>query len=52
MCCRFIKARVAPSTADVTFSGSIIKDFYAGSELYPRVFGIDIKLFTNCRYAG
>lgn len=31
-------------------SGSIIFDYYWGTELYPRVFGWDLKVFTNCRF--
>jgi hypothetical protein len=38
-----------PSTGDSGSSGSYIKDFLWGTELYPRVFGLDIKRFVNCR---
>ena len=30
-------------------SGNPIFDFYWGTELYPNIFGVDIKVFTNCR---
>ena len=38
-----------PSTGDHGSSGSFIKDFLWGTELYPRVFGLDIKRWVNCR---
>ena len=28
-----------------------IFDFYWGTELYPRVFGVDVKKFFNCRFS-
>ena len=40
-----------PSTADCGSSGSFFKDFTWGTELYPRVFGVDIKRFINCRFS-
>jgi len=39
-----------PSSTDCGSSGNIIFDYYWGTELYPRIFGIDIKVFTNCRF--
>jgi hypothetical protein len=24
--------------------------YYWGTELYPRIFGFDVKVFTNCRF--
>lgn len=41
----------APSTKDCGSSGSFLKDFTWGTELYPRVFGVDIKRFVNCRFS-
>ncbi|KAF1323706.1 7-dehydrocholesterol reductase, partial [Globisporangium splendens] len=38
-----------PSSSDSGTSGNPIFDFYWGTELYPRVLGWDVKLFTNCR---
>ena len=32
-------------------TGSLFKDFTWGTELYPRVFGVDIKRFINCRFS-
>lgn len=39
-----------PSTADSGSNGNIIVDYFWGTELYPRVFGWDVKQFTNCRF--
>lgn len=38
-----------PSTGDYGSSGSVVKDFLWGTELYPRVLGLDIKRWVNCR---
>jgi len=40
-----------PSTADAGSSGSFIVDYSWGTELYPRVFGVDVKRFINCRFS-
>lgn len=50
--CLFIslKGRFVPSSTDSGASGNLIFDYYWGTELYPRVFGWDIKMFTNCRF--
>lgn len=44
------KGRLAPSSSDHGLSGSFIFDYYWGTELHPRIFGIDVKMFTNCRF--
>lgn len=46
----YIKGRFFPSSTDAGASGNIIFDYYWGTELYPRVLGWDIKMFTNCRF--
>jgi 7-dehydrocholesterol reductase len=46
----YVKGRVAPTSADNCVSGNPVFDFYWGVELYPRVLGVDIKTFTNCRF--
>ncbi len=46
----YIKGLFFPSTADCGSSGNPIFDYYWGTELYPRVFGLDVKVFTNCRF--
>ncbi len=45
----YLKGRYFPSSSDQGTSGNFLFDFYWGTELYPRVFGWDIKMFTNCR---
>lgn len=41
----------APSSTDSGKTGcGFIFDYYWGTELYPRMFGIDVKVFTNCRF--
>jgi len=45
-----IKGKYMPSTADHRSSSNWLTDFYRGVELYPRIFNVDIKLITNCRY--
>ena len=45
-----LKGLIAPSSTDSGSTGNPIFDFYWGTELYPRIFGLDIKVFTNCRF--
>lgn len=46
----YFKGRLYPSSADAGASGNVIFDYYWGTELYPRILGWDIKMFTNCRF--
>lgn len=46
----YLKGCIAPSSEDNGSSGNPIFDYYWGTELYPRILGIDIKVFTNCRF--
>lgn len=39
-----------PSSTDSGGSGNLVFDYYWGTELYPRILGWDVKLFTNCRF--
>lgn len=39
-----------PSSKDGGSSGNFIFDYYWGTELYPKLFGWNIKMFTNCRF--
>ncbi|CAN0148496.1 unnamed protein product [Pylaiella littoralis] len=39
-----------PSTDDSGSNGSFLQNYWWGTELYPRVFGADVKMFTNCRF--
>lgn len=45
-----IKGNYFPSTTDSGGSGNPLFDYYWGTELYPRLFGWDVKMFTNCRF--
>lgn len=45
-----LKGYYLPSTSDNGANGSLILDYYWGTELYPRIFGWDVKVFTNCRF--
>lgn len=45
-----IKGYWFPSSTDHGSSGNLIFDFYWGTELYPRFWGWDVKMFTNCRF--
>lgn len=45
-----LKGKYAPSSNDSGSSGNLIFDYYWGTELYPRLAGWDIKMFTNCRF--
>lgn len=44
------KGRLFPSSTDHGTSGNALFDYYWGTELYPRLLGWDIKMFTNCRW--
>ena len=46
----YVKGRLAPSTTDCGSTGNFIFDYYWGTELYPRILGFDVKVFTNCRF--
>ncbi len=46
----YFKGRYFPSSSDNSHTGNFIFDYYWGTELYPRIFGWDIKQFTNCRF--
>jgi len=46
----YVKGRYFPSSTDSGITGKFLFDFYWGTELYPRLFGFDLKMFTNCRF--
>ena len=46
----YAKGRLLPSSSDHGSSKNPIFDYYWGTELYPRVAGWDVKMFTNCRF--
>ena len=45
-----LKGRLVPSSTDNGTSGNVLFDYFWGTELYPRILGWDVKLFTNCRF--
>jgi len=45
-----LKGVYFPSSTDSGASGNLVFDYYWGCELYPRIFGWDVKQFTNCRF--
>lgn len=45
-----LKGYYYPSTSDNGPNGSLILDYYWGTELYPCFFDWDVKVFTNCRF--
>eukprot|EP00746_Dinoflagellata_sp_MGD_P001524 gnl/MRDRNA2_/MRDRNA2_102886_c0_seq1.p1 gnl/MRDRNA2_/MRDRNA2_102886_c0~~gnl/MRDRNA2_/MRDRNA2_102886_c0_seq1.p1 ORF type:complete len:523 (-),score=42.20 gnl/MRDRNA2_/MRDRNA2_102886_c0_seq1:109-1587(-) len=48
----YIKGLYKPSGPDSGSSGrGFIFDYYWGMELYPRIFGVDVKKFVNCRFS-
>lgn len=46
----YFKGIYFPSSSDNSSTGNFIFDYYWGTELYPRIFGWDVKKFTNCRF--
>ncbi len=46
----YLKGRFLPSGPDHGATGNLIFDYYWGTELYPRILGWDVKMFTNCRF--
>lgn len=46
----YLKGIYFPSSSDHGTTGNFVFDFYWGTELYPRILGWDIKMFTNCRF--
>ena len=46
----YLKGRFRPSSTDASHTGNVVFDYYWGTELYPRIFGWDVKMFTNCRF--
>ena len=46
----YLKGIYAPSSTDSGTTGYPLFDYYWGTELYPRILGWDVKMFTNCRF--
>eukprot|EP00753_Platysulcus_tardus_P021307 PLAT8809.1.p1 GENE.PLAT8809.1~~PLAT8809.1.p1 ORF type:complete len:459 (+),score=171.20 PLAT8809.1:56-1378(+) len=47
----YFKGLFFPSSTDSGSSGNLIFDYYWGTELHPRIFGFDLKQWSNCRVA-
>ena len=50
--CLFLYAKgcLKPSSSDAGVTGNALFDYYWGTELYPRVWGFDLKTFITCRF--
>lgn len=46
----YFKGILFPSSVEHGRTGSFMLDFFWGTELYPRIKGVDVKVFTNCRF--
>ena len=46
----YLKGRFKPSSSDSGVGRGVVLDYFWGTELYPRIFGWDIKMFTQCRF--
>ena len=46
----YVKGLRCPSTRDAGSSGHLVMDVYWGTELYPRVWGVDLKQLFIARY--
>ncbi|WP_146155180.1 7-dehydrocholesterol reductase [Enhygromyxa salina] len=47
----YVKGLRAPSTSDAGGTGNLLWDFYWGTELHPRLLGVELKQLFNCRFA-
>lgn len=48
--CLYFKGKYWPSSSDSGGGGGALFDYFWGTELYPRIAGWDVKMFTNCRF--
>ena len=46
----YLKGRFSPSTSDYGLTGNFLFDYYWGTELYPNVWGWNLKMFITCRF--
>ncbi len=46
----YLKGRYLPSSTDSGTTGNVLFDYYWGTELYPYVFGFNLKKFITCRF--
>lgn len=47
----YLKGLFAPSTSDAGGTGNPLWDYYWGTELHPKIFGLELKQLFNCRFA-
>ena len=47
----YVKGLRFPSSSDAGGTGNFLWDFYWGTELHPRMFGVELKQLFNCRFA-
>lgn len=45
----YLKGRFKPSSTDSGITGNIIFDYYWGTELFPKLGNVSLKMFINCR---
>ncbi|KAK7069220.1 7-dehydrocholesterol reductase [Halocaridina rubra] len=45
-----VLGKVAPQTGEVVEAKPFVYEFYRGMEIHPRILGVDVKQFTNCRF--
>jgi 7-dehydrocholesterol reductase len=45
----YFKGLRAPSSSDAGSTGNFLFDYYWGTELHPRIFGMSLKQLINCR---
>lgn len=45
-----VKGKLWPESSEVIEPKPLIYEFYRGMELHPRIFGVDVKQLTNCRF--
>ena len=38
-----------PTTKDTRYRNDFFSDYFWGCDLYPQAFGVDLKVWTNCR---
>lgn len=46
----YMKGRFAPSSSDASTTKNFVFDYYWGTELHPKVFGLYIKKFITCHF--
>lgn len=47
----YLKGLYRPSSTDSKITNSAVSDFFWGTELYPKILGWDVKIFTYCRFS-